>query len=259
MDLGIRGRKAIVCASSQGLGMACAAALAAEGCDVTINGRDAEKLERTARAIADSTGARVQPVAADIETDEGRRALVDACPDADILVTNNAGPKPGAIEDWDRDAWIAALDSNLLAPALMIRAVLPGMKDRRFGRIVNITSAMVKSPGPEMGLSTAPRAGLTALCKSISRIYAPHNITINNILPYRIDTDRQKFFAQRSADRQGISLEAAVAEITDGIAAKRLGTPEEFGATCAFLCSSQAGFISGQNIQLDGGSYMGLI
>jgi 3-oxoacyl-[acyl-carrier protein] reductase len=259
MDLGIRGRKAIVCASSQGLGMACAMALAEEGCEVTINGRHAPKLEQTARAIADSTGQSVHAVAADIETDEGRRALANACPDADILVTNNAGPAPGAIEDWDRDAWIAALDANLLAPALMIRAVLPGMKDRRFGRIVNITSAMVKAPGPEMGLSTAPRAGLTALCKSISRVYAPHNITINNLLPYRIDTDRQKFFAQRLAERQGISQADAIAQIAGEIAARRLGTPEEFGATCAFLCSVQAGFISGQNIQLDGGSYAGLI
>jgi 3-oxoacyl-[acyl-carrier protein] reductase len=259
MDLGITGRKAIVCASSQGLGLACATSLAREGCAVFINGRDQTRLQQAVATIEAATGTRATPVAADINTEAGRAALVAACPHADILVNNNAGPPPGALADWDHAAWLAALEANMLAPILLIRALLPGMRQRRFGRIVNITSAMVKSPRAHMGLSTAARTGLTALCKSLVPEVAADNVTINNLLPERIDTGRQRFLAQRTAKLENISYEQARAKFADSIAAKRFGTPEEFGDACAFLCSAQAGFISGQNLQLDGGSYKGLI
>lgn len=259
MDLGIGGRRALIMASSQGLGRACAMALAAEGCEIVVNGRDAGKLERTAAEIRDATGAKVTAVVADVTTPEGREQLLAACSRPDILVTNNAGPAPGKLEDWDHAAWMGALESNMLAPALMIRAVVPGMVERRFGRIVNITSAMVKSPLPMMGLSTAARAGLTALSKSVSRDVARHNVTLNNLLPERIDTDRQRFMAERIMKERGCSYDEARTVISDTIAARRFGLPEEFGAACAFLCGARSGFISGQNLQLDGGSYAGLI
>jgi 3-oxoacyl-[acyl-carrier protein] reductase len=259
MDLRIEGRKAIVCASSQGLGLACATALAREGCIVFINGRDPSRLEQARAQIHAATGVQATPVAADINTDAGRTTLVAACPEADILVNNNAGPPPGELADWDHAAWLAALEANMLAPILLIRALLPGMRQRHFGRIVNITSAMVKSPRAHMGLSTAARTGLTALCKSLVPKVANDNVTINNLLPERIDTGRQRFLAERMMKLENISYEQARARIVDTIAAKRFGTPEEFGDACAFLCSDQAGFISGQNLQLDGGSYKGLI
>ncbi|WP_116091869.1 SDR family oxidoreductase [Sphingomonas crusticola] len=259
MDLGIKGKKALVCASSQGLGFACAEALLAEGCGVTINGRDAAKLERAAGDLRERTGGDVAIIVADLMTDEGRGALVGACPDADILVTNNAGPPPGRIGDWDRDVWISALEASLLAPILIIRELLPHMRARKFGRIINITSAMVKAPHPIMGLSSAGRAGLTAVCKSISHEAAADNVTINNLLPERMDTPRQEFMAQRMIREQGITRDEAREQMAANISAKRLGRPAEFGAACAFLCSAQASFISGQNLQLDGGSYEGLI
>jgi 3-oxoacyl-[acyl-carrier protein] reductase len=259
MDLGIAGRTAIVCASSQGLGKACATALAREGCRVVINGRDADRLAAAARDILAETGRTVTAVAADITTDAGRAALLAAAPEADILVNNNAGPPPGALAEWDHAAWLGALESNMLAPALLIRAVVPGMRARRFGRIVNITSAMVKSPSPAMGLSTAARAGLTAMAKSVSKEAAADNVTINNILPERFDTARQQFMAERTAKLQNISVEEAREKIVATIAARRMGHPSEFGDACAFLCSAQAGYISGQNLQMDGGSYAGLV
>jgi len=259
MDLGIKGRKAIVCASSQGLGLACATSLAREGCVVFINGRDESRLDKAVADIQAATGARATPVVADINTESGRAALVAACLEADILVNNNAGPTPGELADWDHAAWLAAVEANMLAPILLIRALLPGMRQRRFGRIVNITSAMVKSPRPHMGLSTAARTGLTALCKSLVPEVARDNVTINNLLPERIDTGRQRFMAERMMKMERITYEEARARIVDTIAAKRFGKPEEFGDACAFLCSEQAGFISGQNLQLDGGSYRGLI
>jgi 3-oxoacyl-[acyl-carrier protein] reductase len=259
MDYRIKGRRAIIAASSQGLGKACAIALAQEGCEVFINGRHADKLSATAEEIRQATGSIVTAVAADITTADGRDKLIGCCPDADILVTNNAGPPPGALENWDHAAWIGALESNMLAPALLIRAVVPGMVERRFGRIVNITSAMVKAPLPMMGLSTAARAGLTALCKAVSRDVAKHNVTINNLLPERIDTDRQRFMAEKIMGEKNITYDEARQEITDTIAAHRFGLPEEFGAACAFLCSSQSSFISGQNLQIDGGSYPGIV
>jgi 3-oxoacyl-[acyl-carrier protein] reductase len=185
--------------------------------------------------------------------------LIAACPEPDILVNNNAGPPPGELADWDHAAWLSALEANMLAPILLIRALLPGMRQRRFGRIVNITSAMVKSPRAHMGLSTAARTGLTALCKALVPEVAKDNVTINNLLPERIDTGRQRFMTERMMRMENITFEEARARITDSIAAKRFGKPEEFGDACAFLCSEQAGFISGQNLQLDGGSYRGLI
>lgn len=259
MDLGIRGRKAIVCASSQGLGLACASALADEGCDVVINGRDAMKLQAAAAALARTSGAKVTPVVADLNTESGRAALLSACPEPDILVNNNAGPPPGQLADWDHDAWIGALEANLIAAVLLMRAVLPGMRARRFGRIVNITSAMVKTPHAAMGLSTAARAGLTAVSKALAREVIADNVTINNLLPERFDTPRQEFMVQRLMAQQGFSREEARRQIADTVPAGRFGDPQEFGAACAFLCSARAGFTTGQNLQLDGGAYAGLV
>lgn len=259
MDLGIQGRRALLMASSQGLGKACALALGAEGCEVWINGRNEDKLLTAATEIRTSTGATVHSVVANVNTEAGRQRLLEACPAPDILVTNNSGPPPGDIAQWDHAAWLGALEANMLAPALMLRAVLPGMVERKFGRVINITSAMVKAPVPMMGLSTAARAALTALCKAVSRDVAPSNVTINNLLPERIDTDRQRFMAERIMGEQGCSFEEARRLIAETIAAKRFGQPEEFGAACAFLCGAKSGFISGQNLQLDGGSYVGLL
>jgi 3-oxoacyl-[acyl-carrier protein] reductase len=259
MDLGIQGRQALVCASSQGLGYACALALAQEGCDVFINGRDAQKLERAADTLRRETGARVTPVQADIATPAGRSALLQSCPAPDILVNNNAGPPPGQLADWDHAAWMGALESNLLAAAFLIQATLPRMRERRFGRIVNITSAMVKAPHAAMGLSTAARSALTALCKALSREAIVDNVTLNNLLPERFDTPRQAFMAQRLMQEQGITLEQARRQITDTLPARRYGDPAEFGAACAFLCGTRSGFMTGQNLQLDGGAYCGLV
>ena len=259
MDLGLHGRTAIVCASSQGLGYACALALATEGCRVFINGRTEARLLAAAADLQRLSGSSITPVLADITTDAGRAALLDACPEPDILVNNNAGPPPGQLADWDHTAWIGALESNLIAAALLMRDTIPGMRARRFGRIVNITSAMVKAPRPHQGLSTSARTGLTAFSKAMSLEAAVDNVTINNLLPERFDTDRQRVMAERMMKLQGITREQARAQIADSIAARRFGRPNEFGDTCAFLCSVQASFMSGQNIQLDGGSYPGLI
>jgi len=259
MDLGIQGKKALLAASSSGLGLACATALAREGCVVYINGRDAERLQKAQQHIYHATEAQAILVQADINTPEGRDILIQACPDADILVNNNAGPPPGTLADWDHTAWISALEANLLAPVLLIRALMPGMRNRRFGRIVNITSAMVKSPRAAMSLSTTARTGLTAFSKAMSFEAAADNVTLNNLLPERIDTPRQAFMAQKMVKDQGIDLAEARRQIAQTVAAKRFGTPQEFADACAFLCSAQAGFISGQNLQLDGGSYPGLI
>jgi len=260
MDLGIKDRKAVVCASSQGLGLACATALAREGCKVWINGRNADKLADAARQIDALGGAhRVEIIVADIATEAGRAAILAACPEPDILVNNNAGPEPGKIADWSENDWREAVEGNMLAPILLIKAYVPGMRARRFGRIVNITSAMVKSPSATMGLSAAVRAGLTALSKSVQKDSVVDNVTINNLLPERFDTDRQRFMAERMTQREGITVEEARKRIANTIAAKRLGKPGEFGDACAYLCSDQAGFVSGQNLQLDGGSYAGLV
>jgi len=259
MDLGLEGKKAIVCASSRGLGKACAVSLAREGVDVVINGLHQDHLDAARSEIEALAAGKVITMLADINTEGGRSELIAACPDADILVNNNEGPPPGQFDKWRPEDLQGAVGANLMAPVFMIQGLLPGMKERRFGRIVNITSAMVKSPRAPMGLSTAARSGLTAMCKGLSIEVAPYNVTINNMLPERFDTDRQKFMAEMAMQIKGITLEEARAEINESIAAKRMGQPAEFGDACAFLCSAQAGFISGQNLQLDGGSYAGLI
>jgi len=259
MDLGLKGRKALVCASSQGLGLACATALAQEGCEVFLNGRNADKLAAAAALLRESTDASVHTVVADLNTEIGRAALLAACPESDILVNNNAGPPPGQLADWDHTAWMSALESNLLSAALLLRGVIPGMRARRFGRIVNITSAMVKTPHAAMGLSTAARAGLTALSRALAREAIVDNVTINNLLPERFDTPRQEFMAQRMMKESGISRDEARARIAATLPANRLGDPQEFGAACAFLCAATSGFMTGQNLQLDGGAYSALI
>jgi len=259
MDLDIRGKRAIVCAASKGLGRACAEALAREGADIVINARDGATLEATADEIRKATGVSVKAVAGDITAAATRQALVETCPEPDILINNNAGPPPGRFQDWDRNAWIGAFEANMLAPIEMIRAVIDGMVERRFGRIVNITSAMVKAPLAPMGLSAGARAGLTSACKALSQQVAWANVTINNLLPERINTDRQAQMAQLTAAINGISVEQAYEQIRSRIPAGRLGDPEEVGDACAFLCSGRAGFITGQNLQLDGGAYPGLL
>ncbi len=198
-------------------------------------------------------------VVADLDTEEGRNRIIESCPEADILINNNSGPPPVNFLESDKNLWMKALDSNMLSAIFMIKDLLPGMTERKFGRIINITSAMVKSPHPLMSLSTSARTGLTAFSKGISKDVAKHNVTINNLLPERFDTDRQVFMTEMLMENQNISREEARSQIASSIAANRFGKPEEFGATCAFLCSEQASFISGQNIQLDGGSYEGLI
>ena len=258
MDLGISEKTALVCASSQGLGRACATALAAEGVTVTINGRDQAKLKTAAAEIQAQTGSKVTAVAADLNTEDGRAALLSACPSPDILVTNNSGPPPGKFEDWDHEDWLEGVEANMLAPILMIKGVIIGMEERKWGRIVNITSAMVKAPFTFMGMSAGARAGLTAFSKSLARRVAKNNVTINNLLPERIDSPRQVYMAEKQAEAQGISYEEARQKIVDGLATRRMGTMEEFGAACAFLCSDKSGYISGQNLQLDGGTYPGV-
>ena len=259
MDLGIAGRTALVCASSRGLGRACAEALAAEGVNVVVNGRDRGRLEQGAEELRKTARGKVTAVAGDVTTAEGRAALLAACPQPDILVNNNAGPNPRNFLEIEPAEWDQALEANMVAPLLLIRAVLPGMKERRFGRIVNITSAMVTTPRPLMGLSSGARAGLTAVLKGLSLDVARYNVTINNLLPERFDTDRQMFMAKQAMQREKISFEEARAKQVESIAARRLGDPREFGATCAFLCSASAGYMSGQNIHLDGGSYPALV
>jgi 3-oxoacyl-[acyl-carrier protein] reductase len=260
MDLGLAGRTAFVAASSQGLGYACARSLAREGAAVTLNGRDGDRLTAAAAALrAEVPGADVSWVAADLTTAEGRAAIVARRPDVDVLVTNNAGPRPGTYQEWDAEALVGALLANAVPAVELMRAYLPGMRARRFGRVVNITSAMVKSPAADMGLSTSARAALTAVSKSMSREVAADGVTINNLLPERIDSPRQEVMARRIMERDGVDRDEAFARIAATIPAGRLGRPGELGDTCAFLCSAQAGYLTGQNVQLDGGAYGGLV
>ena len=258
MDLGIAGRRAIVAASSAGLGFACAQSLAREGVHVVINGRDRQRLDDAATNLRAQSNVTIEAVAGDIAEPATRGALLALCAEPDILVTNNSGPPPGQFRQWGRDEWIAAVDANMLAPLLLIRDVLDGMVERRFGRIVNITSAMVTTPHAAMGLSSAARTGLTSATKGLSREVAAANVTINNLLPERIDTGRQRQMAEIAVAIKGITIEEAYTEIAATIAAGRLGRPDEVADACAFLCSAQAGYISGQNLHLDGGSYVGL-
>jgi 3-oxoacyl-[acyl-carrier protein] reductase len=252
MDLGIAGRKAIVCAASKGLGRACAMALAREGVEVVITARTAKTLEATAAEIRAATGARVTAVPGDIATEAGRAAALAACPEPDILVNNAGGPPAGDFRDWDRDAWLRALDANMLTPIFLIRAVVDGMIGRRFGRIVNITSASVKSPIAALGMSNGARAGLTGFVAGLSRQVARHNVTINNLLPGPFLTDRLR---SNTKPTEGRSVDDEIAARGKLLPAGRVGDPAEFGEACAFLCAASSGFIVGQNLLLDGGGF----
>ena len=253
MDLQIAGKTAIVCAASKGLGRGCAEKLAEAGVNLVINSRTQSELEKTASEIAQASGVSITPVAADITTQEGRAAVLAACPTPDILVTNAGGPPPGMWSDWSRDDFIAALDANMLTPIAMMQAVLPGMMERGWGRVVNITSQSVKSPIPVLGLSNSARAGLTGFVAGTSRQVAEKGVTINNLLPGIHATDRATALDGGVSKAKGISIEEAQKEREATIPARRYGTSEEFGAACAFLCSNLAGYIVGQNILLDGG------
>ncbi|WP_050930504.1 SDR family oxidoreductase [Aestuariivita boseongensis] len=253
MDLGISGKRALVCASSKGLGFGCAEALAAAGVNLVMNARGAEALEAAAAKLRDAHGVDVATVAADITSEEGRAAVLEAAGQVDILVTNAGGPPPGMWHDWSRDDFIAALDANMLTPIALMQAVLPGMMERGWGRVVNITSQSVKAPIPQLGLSNAARTGLTGFVAGTARQVAPSGVTINNLLPGIHATDRAEALDGPVAKAEGITIEEAQARRASTIPARRYGTSEEFGATCAFLCSQHAGFIVGQNILLDGG------
>jgi len=259
MDYGLRGRTAIVCAASLGLGKACAMALGGEGVDLVIAARRPEPLAAAARDITERTGAKVTTVEADVTTEEGRQKLLDACPSPDILVNNAGGPPAGDFRKFGRDDWIKALDANMLAPIELIKATIDGMIGRKFGRIVNITSHAVKAPIGFLGLSNGARAGLTGFVSGLSRSVAEHNVTINNLLPGTFDTDRLKSNLQALAKGSGRDVEAVTEEIRSSNPSRRFGRPEEFGAACAFLCSVQASYITGQNLLIDGGAFPGLL
>ena len=257
MDLGIRGRTALVCGASKGLGRACAEALAAEGVDVTITGRDAAALAQAAAAIAARHGVKVKSAAGDITTEVGRAAALDACAAPDILVNNAGGPPLGDWRTFTQEQWLAAADANMVSAILMTRAVIDGMAERGFGRIFNITSAMVKAPIAPLALSVAARLGLTGFVKAIAGGYARANVTVNNLLPEMFETDRLTGNLTKIASTAGRSLEEERESRRNGIPARRFGRPEEFGAVCAFYCSVHAGYLTGQNVVLDGGLYPG--
>jgi 3-oxoacyl-[acyl-carrier protein] reductase len=259
MDLGIKGRKAIVCAASKGLGKGCARALAAEGVELVINARGAEALEATATEIRADFGVKVTTLAIDVTTHEGRAALLAVCPDPDILVNNAGGPPPGDFRAWDEKMWHAAVEANMVTPIMLMRATIDRMIDRKFGRIVNITSAAVKSPIANLGLSNGARAGLTGFVAGLSRQVAKHNVTINGLLPGPFETDRLRANFAVGAKAAGRSVEEMREERRKANPAERFGTIEEFGAACAFLCSAHAGFVVGQNIVLDGGAFTGTL
>ena len=253
MNLNISGKKAIVCGSSRGLGKACAESLAKEGVEITINGVIEENLENTKKEFEDK-GFKVQSVLGPMEDENTRVALLKACPEPDILINNSGGPPPGNFFEWSEDDFLSAIKSNFTQSAMLMQSVLPGMKERKFGRIINILSAMVKNPHVIMGLSTSARSGLLGLSKGLSREMAQFNITINNLLPERIDTDRQTRVIEFQAKLAGISFEEAKQNMENELTAKRMGTVEEFSDLAAFLCSEQAAYISGQSISIDGGN-----
>lgn len=254
MDLGIAGKRALVCASSKGLGRGCATALAEAGVDLILNARGEQALAATAAALRDRYGVAVTTVAADITTDAGRAEVLAAAGAVDILVTNAGGPPPGLWSDWDRADFLRAIDANMLTPIALMQALLPGMIARGWGRVVNITSSSVKSPVAQLGLSNTARAGLTGFVAGTSRQVAGRGVVINNLLPGIHATDRAIALDSGVVKARGITLEEAVAERSASIPAGRYGTAAEFGAMCAFLCSQHAGFIIGQNILLDGGA-----
>ncbi|MEO0566839.1 MAG: SDR family oxidoreductase [Pseudomonadota bacterium] len=254
MDLGIKGKRAMVCASSKGLGLGCARALAEAGVDLVMNARGSEALEAAAEAIRSDFGVEVQTVATDVTAEAGQAELLEAAGAADILVNNAGGPPPGMWSDWDRDDFIAALDANMLTPIALMKALLPGMMERGWGRVVNITSVSVKAPVPVLGLSNSARAGLTGYVAGTSRQVAGKGVVINNLQPGIHATDRADALDTAVVNAQGVTMDEARAQRAATIPAGRYGTIEEFGAACAFLCSQHAGFIIGQNILLDGGA-----
>ncbi|WP_420556102.1 SDR family oxidoreductase [Roseovarius sp.] len=254
MDLGLKGKRALVCASSKGLGLGCARALAEAGVDLVMNARGEDALEASAEAIRGDFGVEVTTVACDVTTPEGQEKVISAAEGVDILVTNAGGPPPGKWTDWDREDFIKALDANMLTPIAFIKALVPGMMERGWGRVVNITSQSVKAPIPVLGLSNSARAGLTGYVAGTARQVAGKGVTINNLLPGIHATDRADSLDKGVSEAQSISLDEARARRAATIPAGRYGTAEDFGATCAFLCSRHAGFIVGQNILLDGGA-----
>jgi 3-oxoacyl-[acyl-carrier protein] reductase len=257
MDLGIAGKKGIVGGASSGLGKACAFALAREGVELTIVARTEANIVAAAEEISSATGVRVTPVAADINSDEGRGAALAACPEPDIVVNNSGGPPTGNFRDWDRAAWLEAINNNMLGAVFMIKDTVDGMIERRFGRIVNITSSAVKAPISILGLSNSARAGLTGFVAGTSREVAKYNVTINNLLPGDFETERHASNTKAMAERQGKTYEEMKAIRTAAVAAGRFGDPAELADFCAYLCSSQAGFLTAQNLLMDGGKYPG--
>jgi len=258
MDLGLKGKWALVCAASKGLGKGCAVALVKEGCHVVITARGAEALEATAAELRALGGGEVRTVAGDITTPEGRQAALAACPQVDILINNAGGPPPGDFRSWDRDAWIKALDANMLTPIELIRATVDAMAVRGYGRVVNITSGAVKAPINTLGLSNGARSGLTGFIAGLARSsIAAQGVTINGLLPGAFDTDRLRTTMVAAAKSSGKDLAAVDESRKAGIPARRYGTAEEFGTVCAFICSVQAGYLTGQNVLLDGGAYPG--
>jgi 3-oxoacyl-[acyl-carrier protein] reductase len=257
MDLGLRGKTALVCGASRGLGKACAFALAREGVDVTIVARTRDALEIAGVEIAKATGVKVVPIAADLTTDAGRAAAISACPQADILINNSQRPLPGDFHDWSRDDWIAALDDMMLGPIEMMRLTVDGMMARGFGRIVNIVSRSVKIPQGELGLSNGARSGLVGFAGGLARQTADRNVTINNLLPGIFDSDAQYRHIRGMLAGNGKTFEQVFRERAAASTAKRYGDPTELGAYCAFLCSVHAGYITGQNLLIDGGGYPG--
>ncbi len=257
MDLGLKGRKAIVCAGSKGLGKGCAAALAAEGVDIVVNGRGVEALEATAAELRAKYGVKVTAIAADVTTAEGRAKLLAACPDPDILINNAGGPPAGDFREWDEAAWHKAVEGNMITPIMLIKATIDGMIARKFGRIVNITSGAVKAPIAQLGLSNGARTGLTGFVAGLSRQVAKHNVTINGLLPGPFETDRLRSLFTAASKSTGQPIDQVAEARRKANPAERFGTAEEFGAACAFLCSVHAGYIVGQNILLDGGAFPG--
>jgi 3-oxoacyl-[acyl-carrier protein] reductase len=257
MDLGIKGKTAIVCAASKGLGRGCAWSLAREGVNLTICARGEEALNATAAELRKNFGVQVNALALDVTTPDGRAKLLAACPQPDILVNNAGGPPPGDFRDWTREDWIKALDANMLTPIELIKATVDSMIAKKFGRVVNITSSAVKAPLSVLGLSNGARTGLTGFIAGLSRQTVKHNVTINNLLPGFFDTDRQRTVMAAAAKTQGLTMDQARAERIKGIPAGRIGDPAEFGEACAFLCSAQMGYVTGQNFLIDGGVYPG--
>ena len=257
MDFGISGRWALVCGSSKGLGYGCARALAGEGVNLVINARSADALEQAAARLRAETGVEVRAVACDITTEAGRAQALAAAPQIDILVNNAGGPPPGDFRNFTRDDWIKAIDANMLTPIELIKATLDGMLERKFGRVVNITSSAVKAPIEILGLSNGARAGLTGFIAGIGRKTAAQNVTMNNLLPGVFDTDRLRATISTMARNNGIEYDEALKRRVSAVPAGRLGTAEEFGQACAYLCSMQASYVTGQNFLIDGGAYPG--